>query len=181
MLSWCVAFSSFVVSLPDKGDKARLPDSTTKRYNSIECLIQVIYILVIYSSSSCEKVNGLLTILTQIVQEERLSLVILYFATNGAGWAKRDKWLTGDHHCDWFGVDCNSDGYVENLSLVDNQLKGSIPASIGNLKNLRNLELSTNNELIGSIPESIGKLEKFNYLNLFGNDLKGSITDSIDN
>ena len=78
------------------------------------------------------------------IHEERHSLANLYFATNGAGWRRSDKWLTGDHHCDWQGVDCNSELNVDRLYLGSNQLTGSISESIGNLKNLNCLDLSFN-------------------------------------
>jgi hypothetical protein len=86
----------------------------------------------------------------------------------GEGWKDQDKWMTGIDHCDWEYVGCNSDGYVEELSLQDNNLIGPIPQSIGNLVNLKNLSLA-DNELTGPIPETIVNLVNLERLYLKGN------------
>jgi len=67
---------------------------------------------------------------------------------------------------------------VKRLTLFENALRGSIPVSIGNLVNLRFLELN-HNALTGSIPASIGNLINLKYLELSRNSLTGSIPASI--
>ena len=62
--------------------------------------------------------------------------------------------------------------------MSNNNLKGSIPESIGNLVNLKNLDLSNNN-LSGQIPEDFAKLENIWHLNLSKNDLCGEIPLSL--
>jgi Leucine-rich repeat (LRR) protein len=51
--------------------------------------------------------------------------------------------------------------------MYDNHLK-SLPAEVGNLANLQNLELY-NNQLSGPIPAFLSKLDNLYYLTLNGN------------
>jgi Leucine-rich repeat (LRR) protein len=59
-------------------------------------------------------------------------------------------------------------------------LSGPIPESFGELKNLKELNLSSNN-LKGIIPSSIGNLSKLEALGLFENMLEGQIPSEIGN
>ncbi len=69
---------------------------------------------------------------------------------------------------------------LQTLSLINNQLTGSIPTSLGNLTNLQRLYLS-NNQLTGPIPASLGNLTKLQRLSLRNNQLTGSIPASLGN
>lgn len=62
--------------------------------------------------------------------------------------------------------------------MFNNFLSGSIPPTFGELKNLRELNLSSNN-LKGIIPRSIGNLTKLEALGLFENGLEGSIPEEM--
>ncbi|KAM0839898.1 hypothetical protein ACQ4PT_060015 [Festuca glaucescens] len=64
---------------------------------------------------------------------------------------------------------------LQQLTIADNRVPGSIPADIGNLIGLNRLQI-TNTFISGEIPESIGKLS--NMIEL-GNQLSGKIPDSI--
>ena len=57
---------------------------------------------------------------------------------------------------------------------------GSIPVSIGNLKNLQELVID-DCSLTGTIPQSIGGLKSLTHLDLCYNELTGQIPDSIGN
>ena len=63
-----------------------------------------------------------------------------------------------------------------NLQLLSNQLRGAIPASLGGLTNLQDLSFS-NNHMSGSIPEDLGSLAALQKLYLQGNQLSGPIPD----
>ena len=55
-------------------------------------------------------------------------------------WKKASRWGTSASICTWFGVKC-AGGRVVSLSLQDNNLAGTLPASLGNLSKLVSLEL----------------------------------------
>ncbi|KAL3786582.1 hypothetical protein ACHAW5_004747 [Stephanodiscus triporus] len=65
-------------------------------------------------------------------------------------------------------------GVLKYLSLHTNDITGSIPSSIGNLRRLTTLDLSQN-RLTGSIPSEIGDLLDLDVLFLGNNNFTGSI------
>jgi hypothetical protein len=71
-------------------------------------------------------------------------LLSLYYATFGPYW--KNIWpidnATSDP-CEWYGVSCSTQKMtVLELQLNYNNLQGSIPASLGNLSNLKELNLN---------------------------------------
>lgn len=116
---------------------------------------------------------------------EKKILVELYNSTNGDSWLDKTGWV--DHGttdpCDdgWFGITCNNGKTgVAGLQLSLNNLKGSIPVSIGNLTQLTFIMI-TNNSLTGAIPAAIGNLSQLEGLWLSSNSLTGSIPSEIGN
>jgi Leucine-rich repeat (LRR) protein len=101
---------------------------------------------------------------------DSLALVALYNSTAGTGWTNRSGWLSGNLES-WYGVSVGG-GRVTSLDLEGNNLLGSIPSSIGNLRNLTELYLDSN-QLTGSIPIEIGNLKNLEYLWLNSNKLDG--------
>ena len=69
---------------------------------------------------------------------------------------------------------------VRFISLINCQLTGTIPPSIGDLMALRRLQLN-DNQLTGPIPESIGNLRYLEVLGLSKNELTGTIPPGIGN
>ena len=106
-------------------------------------------------------------------------LADLYNATNGSGWKNSDKWLTDNNPCGWYGVTCTGNR-VGEIKLENNNLVGTIPATLGNLTSLWQLSLSFN-QLSGEIPSSFGNLSNLASLSLFSNQLTGSIPGSLAN
>ncbi|XP_039116736.1 receptor-like protein EIX1 [Dioscorea cayenensis subsp. rotundata] len=71
-------------------------------------------------------------------------------------------------------------GDIKNLKLLDlsnNILSGSLPSSLARLSSLEKLLISSN-ELNGTLPEEIGKLAELVYLDLSDNQLHGDISES---
>ncbi|KAJ7958861.1 Receptor-like protein kinase [Quillaja saponaria] len=66
-----------------------------------------------------------------------------------------------------------------DLELSGNFLMGQIPAEIGLLKNLEKLELYYNYHLAGNIPEELGNLTELRDLDMSVNKLTGYIPESI--
>ena len=67
---------------------------------------------------------------------------------------------------------------VQFLLLTDKDLDGSIPALLGNLTELRRLDLDEN-ALTGNIPPQIGMLKKLTHLYLFENELSGEMPPEL--
>jgi hypothetical protein len=120
------------------------------------------------------------TAYSQVPQIERDALVALYNSTDGANWTTKTRWLgAAGTECHWYGVTCSS-GFVSRILLPYNSLSGSIPAELGNLTNLINLNLS-NNSLTGGIPAELGNLTNLTSLHLEWNSLSGSIPAELGN
>ena len=105
--------------------------------------------------------------------DECEALVALYASTNGSDWKDNTNWLQTTTVGDWYGVDTFYGG-PSFLSLTYNNLVGTIPPEIGNLPDLRKLDLSSN-FISGKIPAEIIQLENLEWLFLQGNLLSGSI------
>ena len=69
---------------------------------------------------------------------------------------------------------------LRHLQLNDNQLQGEIPAELGNLADLQYLSL-TRNLLRGEIPWELGNLTYLEVLGLGGNQLEGEIPAELGN
>ncbi|MCW8982332.1 Two component regulator three Y domain protein [Altibacter sp.] len=111
----------------------------------------------------------------QVPAKEKQALLDLYVATQGEQWIK--SWDTNTPVNEWQGVTVEND-HVVSLSLLFNNVQGTIPASIADLEMLRTLELSFN-KITGSLPESIGDLSLLEVLAFNGNKLTGTIPASI--
>jgi len=69
---------------------------------------------------------------------------------------------------------------LETLIMLENQLSGGIPKELGNLTNLTTLFL-VECQLTGNIPEELSKLDKLNHLFLDYNQLTGEIPQKLEN
>ena len=79
----------------------------------------------------------------------------------------------------WVGVEVSSSPRrVTSLSLRERHLSGTIPVELGNLTNLKRIDLF-GNQLTGSIPEELGDLTNLEFLSLFDNHLTGSIPKEL--
>lgn len=96
---------------------------------------------------------------------ERYALLILYFATNGSSWERKNNWLTGKHVSKWEGVTVSRPTmfslkrHVTKLELPYNDLnKGILPRELSMLKELRELDLR-GNDIQGVIPNKLSELK----------------------
>ena len=110
---------------------------------------------------------------------DRAALVALYEATDGDNWTNNTNWLSDRPLDEWYGVTTNNDGRVTRLMLNDNGLSGTLPTSLGDLKNLEWLNLG-NNELSGTLA-SLGGLTRLQLLALQSNQFSGELPSSLGN
>ena len=128
------------------------------------------------------------------IERDRAALEAIYFALDGPGWVVNSNWLSDKPFDEWYGVLTDDDGRVIALvlhslnifgsipdggpSLRANELRGRIPAEIGQLDRLLGLFLS-NNRLSGPIPPELGGLTELRFLRLEGNQLRGPIPPEL--
>ena len=116
--------------------------------------------------------------LKEILEMEREALIAFYNATGGDNWTRNDNWCSDKPVREWYGIITNEYGRVCMLNIPSKNLSGSIPAELGNLSSLKQLDLE-NNQLSGSIPAELGNLSTIEVLNLSENQLSGSIPAEI--
>ena len=111
---------------------------------------------------------------------DREILESLFEATGGADWTNASNWLTDAPLGEWNGVETDNDGRVIELLLSGNYLSGPIPPEIGDLDQLRNLDLASN-QLTGPIPPRLGNLSNLSTLAISYNQLTGPIPSELGN
>ena len=115
------------------------------------------------------------------------ALRYFYLATGGDRWGNSENWFRCDRyqsifddHCvveslaGWHGLTLDPRGRVLEMSLAENKLVGQLPAEIGELAQLQNLNLSNystewpatrnNNRLTGEIPAELARLTQLRRL-----------------
>ena len=111
---------------------------------------------------------------------DREILEALYDATAGPDWTNSHSWLTAAPIGDWYGVRVDGQGRVTELSLLANNLRGSIPTELGSLATMERLSLARN-RLSGVIPAELGNLANLQRLSLNSNALEGRIPAKLGN
>ena len=94
----------------------------------------------------------------------RRGLEELYKVAGGPDWKESDGWLEEEDPDEWHGVKTDSFGYVMEIDLERNGLRGGIPSEIKLLEELKELDIGRN-DLNAPLPLSmIGlQLERFGY------------------
>lgn len=118
-----------------------------------------------------------------IPQAERDALITLYYSTGGDNWSDKTNWLDapGSENT-WFGVTVvtiNSEDHVTGISLINNNLTGTVPAEIAIFTRLEYLSLD-HNHLSGTVPREISTLTRLKRLVLDNNQLTGGIPPGFD-
>lgn len=109
---------------------------------------------------------------------DREALISLYNETGGPDWTNRSNWVSNAPVGVWHGVTTDADGRVVELRLRNNNLVGTIPAELGQLVNLRSMDLG-DNQLTGSLRPELGRLIRLNTMLLDGNRLSGTIPAAL--
>lgn len=127
---------------------------------------------------------------------EREALIAFYNATGGESWTFKDNWCTDKPLNEWYGVttddyvismggdvinDGSGPGFVSVLQMQGNNLTGSIPEEISNLKHLKYLSLGSNSELGGSLPASLFEVDSLRFLHIHNTSVSGSLPENVGN
>jgi hypothetical protein len=106
---------------------------------------------------------------------ERNVLLAFYTTTNGAAWTTNTNWNgAAGTECTWFGVTCDpGQNNVIGISLVSNNLTGSLPATLNLLALLEDFTVE-DNLLTGAMPAFTG-MTALRFFNVGTNQLSGSI------
>jgi RHS repeat-associated protein len=99
-----------------------------------------------------------------------------YAATGGPLWTAHTNWLQGTTLAEaatWYGVNVQQGDVVE-LYAMSNHLVGSLPASLGELRQLQGLYLAAN-ELSGPLPANLANLTQLHTAQLNNNQLSGRL------
>lgn len=98
---------------------------------------------------------------------ERAALETFYDATGGPNWIRQDNWKTTMPLNTWYGITVDNNGCVQCLDLDGDGLPCSVSGS------------GTGNNLTGSLPPILSELKQLKLLNLFNNRLSGPIPPQI--
>eukprot|EP00549_Striatella_unipunctata_P008361 CAMPEP_0118680296 /NCGR_PEP_ID=MMETSP0800-20121206/4279_1 /TAXON_ID=210618 ORGANISM="Striatella unipunctata, Strain CCMP2910" /NCGR_SAMPLE_ID=MMETSP0800 /ASSEMBLY_ACC=CAM_ASM_000638 /LENGTH=475 /DNA_ID=CAMNT_0006576415 /DNA_START=102 /DNA_END=1530 /DNA_ORIENTATION=+ len=123
---------------------------------------------------------------------QRYVLAVLFYSVRNLP----DDWLQPDaNECLFLGVLCSDDGVVTKITMVDDELVGSLPTDLGRLSNVTFLNFNKN-KLFGGVPTELGLLTNLGelrivrgkkrltnfppeYLVLYNNDLSGTVPPEI--
>lgn len=106
--------------------------------------------------------------------QERHIVEALYQDTRGAEWKNAERWGNPNvPYCMYEGIDCNEAGHIVNITLIDMNLHGQIPAKLGRLAHLRILNLR-GNQLTGAVPSDL-RFSPLEQLDLSDNQFVGPL------
>jgi len=110
---------------------------------------------------------------------QRYILSLLYYSADGTNWFRQNYWLNDESECDWYGVSCDIyPGIVTKIDLSSNNLVGSIPSELGQLRTLEELVMHSNH-FYGNLPKELVNLKTLKTLKLSKNDLQGTLPTEI--
>lgn len=104
---------------------------------------------------------------------DREILMSIYNALGGDDWNNNENWGTDKELSLWHGVKLVDDCVTE-LDLEDNNLCGTLPTEIGDLTNIKKININWNN-ISGTFPSSIENLKNLEQFRFYGNYLSGDI------
>ena len=114
---------------------------------------------------------------------EREALIALYNSTSGSQWHNNSGWQAATVDvCSWFGVSCDvSQGFVTELQLDANNLKGPLPESLVNLSQLSLISINYNGVYSDSqsVNDFVQSKSELNYQNSQTLDARGVSFDVV--
>ncbi|XP_012699908.1 protein NSP-INTERACTING KINASE 3 [Setaria italica] len=111
--------------------------------------------------------------------KEAAALVAIRAALHDPGQVLRGWDPKSGDPCHWNMVTCYG-GHVQELSMTQQNLSGTLSPAIGRLRSLTYLSLRQN-AISGPIPETIGRMKLLQVLDLSSNQFSGSIPSTLSN
>ena len=114
----------------------------------------------------------------------------LFISTDGPGWSNNTGWdLVGNNIAPPLGCDLSTmngifldgNGRVSQIFLFANQMDGTLPAALGDLAALTQLEITDNPQLTGPIPPELGDIPGLKVIRMSNNALTGNIPIELGN
>ena len=165
-----VTKESVILQLAENKGEARTAEIIIHRNNSIVSLVYYVYQEAYVDPNDRPAIEF-------SEKSDREVLIDIYNALDGDNWeAGNNGWCTDMPLQNWSGVEVNSEGRVTAITGIRGP-KGKIPATIGNLTELKKLEFSyiTTNY----IPDEISMLTKLEYLVMPGRQWRTGLTGPI--
>jgi Leucine-rich repeat (LRR) protein len=123
----------------------------------------------------------------QVSEQEFQALKAIYNATGGDNWKNRTGWenintsaTKNDVTTAWFGISEIIDGHITSFRPYLNNLAGTLPPQLGDLKWLEVLSFY-GNSLTGVLPSEIGNLTSLVELNFDNNKITGPLPQEMTN
>lgn len=117
-------------------------------------------------------------------EQDSMALVALYKSTQGEQWPwGYANWESEPLHR-WYGVEMekiNGVRRVTSLTLTGMNLKGELPAAIGDLTELREIRLNFNPELTGEIPSEFFQLRNLVVVDFSYTGITGELSEEVGN
>ncbi|KAL5795446.1 hypothetical protein ACOSQ2_000266 [Xanthoceras sorbifolium] len=90
------------------------------------------------------------------------------------------SWNPDNDCCKWYCVKCDrTTNRINSLTIFAGDLPGQIPAAVGDLPYLENLQFHKLTNLTGPIQPSIAKLKKLKFLGISWTNISGSVPDFL--
>ena len=105
-------------------------------------------------------------------EEEKASLEAIFNNANGPNWVRNDGWMNETlHHCQWYGISCDDERYINSIELRGNNLAGQFPVYTRRTKwGEHDLESESHYNKYG-----LANLYKLEIVDLGYNKLQGAI------
>ncbi|WNB17456.1 FG-GAP-like repeat-containing protein [Marivirga arenosa] len=112
-------------------------------------------------SSNYSAVNSIKLPVSTYLESDSLAMVALYDSLDGANWTSSTNWLTGKLNT-WEGLSMKNDSLFA-INLSNKQLSGALPAELGSLNFVNQINLASNNitSILSLVPIS-AQLNSFN-------------------
>ena len=110
------------------------------------------------------------------LEKERDALIAIYKALGGDNWTNTDNWCSDKPFEQWYGVTTDASGSVISLQLHNNNLVGSLPDELGDLRSIESISVINNS--ITSLPDLSSCVDLVD-LSFSGNGMTGDFPDWI--